>query len=156
MELFNAITKANRSLQGRVQGIQYGIVASVDDPLGLGRIQCLDAAKGGKSLTDWLHRVLPFPGYSAPLPQPGQTVLIGYIDGDPHQGIYWGVLQNLVNPVINQGDNLVITVGSVTLQISPDGSVDLSGVDRVTINGKQVTTLGAKDSDGDTLVQKGW
>lgn len=171
MQIFEDLIKANAGLQGRVQGIQYGIVSTTDDPLFLGRIQCLDASKGGKSATDWLYRILPFPSFSPPLPPVGTTVLMGFIDGDPHLGIYFGSLQNLTNPTLNTGKDLVINVGSVSISVSPDGSLTITGVTNlnidvsnfsltgatsVTINGSQVATLGAKDTHNDTLVTKGW
>lgn len=171
MEIFDAILKANQGLQGRVQGIQYGIVSDTKDPLRLGRIQVFDAAKGGKSTTDWLIRVLPFPGFSPPLPLVGDTVLIGYIDGNPHDGIYFGSLQNAINPVINQGDDLVIQVGQVKVTIKPSGELALEGVTTLntsvdtvaftdvssfTINGKEVLTIGSVDTRGDTNNTKGW
>jgi hypothetical protein len=156
MQLFEDILKANQGLQGRVQGIQYGIVATTEDPLRLGRIQCFDAAKGGKSITDWLFRVLPFPGFSPPLPLPGDTVLIGYIDGNPHEGVYFGSLQNAINPVVNKGNDLVITLGALTMTISPDGSLAIAGATSVTINDKEVLTVGSVDDDGDISQSKGW
>lgn len=156
MRLFEDIVKANQGLQGRVQGIQYGIVADTRDPLGFGRIQCFDAAKGGKSVTDWLFRVLPFPGFSPPLPLVGDTVLMGFIDGDPHKGIYFGSLQNQLNPVVNSGDDLVITLGNLVLTITPQGAISISGATSVTINDKEVLTIGSVDTRGDTNNTKGW
>ena len=170
MELFEAIIKANQGLQGRVQGIQYGIVTTTEDPLATGRIQCIEASKGSKSTTDWLVRVLPFPGFSPPLPLKGDTILIGYIDGNPHQGVYFGSLQNLINPVVNQGDDLVIFVGGTRVAIAPDGSINIqtdtinvqsatvafTGASSVTINGKEVLTIGSVDTRGDTNNTKGW
>lgn len=171
MDIFNDILKSSQESQGRVHGITYGVVSSIDDPLTLGRIQCLDASKGGKSATDWLFRVLPFPGFSPPLPQLGDTILVGYIDGDPHNGVYFGSLQNTRNPVINTGDDLVIKVGVVTVKIKPSGVVSLDGVTElnisspvvkfsnaqsITINNKEVLTLGSVDTAGKTNVSKGW
>ncbi len=171
MDLFADLIKANQDLQGRVQGISYGIVATTEDPMGLGRIQCLDAAKGGKSTTDWLFRVLPFSGFSPPLPIVGDTILMGFIDGNPHQGIYFGSLQNIRNPAVNSGADLVFIIGETKVQVTPDGQVVISGATKVqikslqvefleatsvTINGSQVATVGAMDTDGESLVTKGW
>ncbi len=171
MDIFADLVKANQGLQGRVQGLAYGIVSVTDDPLGLGRIQCLDASKGGRSNTNWLYRSLPFSSFSPPLPLAGETVLMGFIDGDPHQGVYFGSMQNLRNPVINSGDDLVIKVGSVIVTVKPEGNMEITGVTgltmaaesveftqatSVTINGSQVCTVGAMDSRNDTLVTKGW
>ena len=156
MELFEAIVKANQGLQGRVQGIQYGIVSSIEEPLGFGRVQCFDASKGGKSTTDWLFRVLPMPGFSPPLPSVGHTVLLGFIDGDPHKGCYFGNIQNAVNPTLNSGQDLVMTIGNTTITITPEGAINIIGVSSVTINGKEVATIGALDTGNDTLTTRGW
>lgn len=45
---------------------------------------------------------------------------------------------------------------SVSASGGSGGSFTLSGVDSASINGFQITTLGAVDTDGDTLVNKGW
>lgn len=171
MEMFQAIIQANQGLSGRVQGVQYGIVATNNDPMRLGRIQVFDASKGGKSVSDWLIRILPFSGFSPPLPAIAETVLIGYVDGDPHNGVYFGNLQNAINPPINTGDDLVVQVGQVSLTIKPDGTVALTGVkslsldggdflmtnmENVKINGKSVLTIGSEDDDGDNNITKGW
>lgn len=178
MGLFNDLTIMNQGLNGRVQGIQWGIVADTDDPLELDRIQVLDASKGGKSKSDWLVRVLPFPSISPPLPEIGDTVLISYVEGDPHNGTYLGIPQNNTNPNLHNRTDLVMKVGSTQVAITPEGAVTIdatdvtinaenvvfntgdfaiAGASSVTINGKQVTTLGAADSDdGDVLVSKGW
>jgi hypothetical protein len=156
MELFEAIAQANRNNMGRIQGCQYAIVSDNQDPLGLGRVQAYEPAKGAKSSTDWLFRILPMYGLTPPVPRVGDTVLIGYVDADPHKGVYWGLVVNAVNPPVGQANNLTVNIGTTLIAITPDGQIDISGVTSVAINGKQVATLGAKDSRNDTLVEKGW
>jgi hypothetical protein len=51
--------------------------------------------------------------------------------------------------VFSQGGLSVTTSGS-------GGSFALSGVESASINGSQIATLGAIDTDGDNLVDKGW
>lgn len=152
MELFDAILKAQEN-QGRVQGLQYAVVADTEDPLGIGRVQCYDVTKGG-AITDWLIRIVPAYGISLPLPPKGATVLIGYMDGNPHQGVYFGTLTNLVNP---QGspESIIINIGNTGIEIYP-GGINITGVTSVSINGKQVATIDAVDDNGDLLTSKGW
>lgn len=52
--------------------------------------------------------------------------------------------------IFTQGGLTVTTGGSTA------GSLALEGMESATINGSQITTIGAVDSDGDTLVTKGW
>jgi hypothetical protein len=169
--LFQAIHEAQQVNQGRVPGIQYGVVIDNQDPLGLGRVKCIDATKGGKTTTDWLFRILPLPGFTPPLPSVGDTVLMGFIENDPHRGVYLGSLQNLVNPSLNTGQALTLKIGDVIVNIDPSGAVviggatglqinssnvEFIGASSVTINGKEIVTLGGRDTRGDTINQKGW
>jgi hypothetical protein len=153
--LFDSITKANAGLSGRVQGIEYGIVNNIDDPLAVGRVQCLDTSKG-KSSTDWLVRLMPFNFLSPPLPRVGDVVLIAYINGDPHNGLYLGVVQNTLNYPQGDGNNLILDIGSTRVSFEPSGAIAVTGVNSVTINGKEVLTIGSVDTRGDANNTKGW
>lgn len=177
-ELFKAIYNGQQAhsqtqdLVGKVYGVQLAIVADTSDPLNLGRLRAMLAPKGGNSLTDWLTRVMPWYGLSAPYLNLGDTILVAFVDGDPHKGYYLGVLQNIVNPAydpdkllytfggsqlaIDSQGSLTFVTGGCKLNITKTGSVSFTGVKNFTINGKQVATLGAKDTDQDTLVSKGW
>ena len=157
---------------GRVSSLSWAIVGATADPMQLGRIQVMEPSKGAKSLSDWLVRCVPFGGITFPVPKLNDTFLGGYVDSDPHKGIYFGSLVNQLNPpLVSDATSLAIQVGQVTIQIHPDGSLNLQGVTNLSVdgqnisftnvgsfslNGKQVATLGAKDTRGDTLVQKGW
>jgi phage baseplate assembly protein gpV len=193
-----------------ILGLQYGIVATSEDPLGLGRIQVYDQAKGGQYKSDWLFRALPFTSFTPPVPTKDDLVVFGYINGDPHQGCYVGVVVNNNNKPVGASKDFTIVLGGakvviegatgrVKVETSADVSIvssggnvkvegtnvtikganlTLEGTTEVTLkapsvkfqataidfgspstlgtSGKQVATLGAIDSDGDTLVSKGW
>lgn len=158
-------------LMGRVLGLQYAVVANNSDPEGLHRVQVLEPAKGARSTSDWLYRLSPMSGIHLVLPQVGSTVLVGYIDGDPHNGCYLGSLVNQLNPPSHQGDRvhlmlgssvvevtsntIKLSIGSTTLELS-DGSLSINGLTNGTINGKQIVTIDALDDRGHRIVNKGW
>lgn len=177
-DIFKAIyagakaAQSTQDVQGRVYGIQLAVVADVTDPLELGRIKVLLPSKGAKTLTDWLTRLMPWHGVSAPILTKGDTVVIAFVDGDPHQGVYLGVLQNLINPTygidrwvyttakaqlsIDSSGTMAYTTGSTRMEVTEQGSVSFTGVNSFTINGKEVAVIGARDSDGDVLVDRGY
>lgn len=190
MDLFKDLVKANTS-DGRVNGVLLALVADVNDPLKLQRIQAYDQTKGGQSTTDWLFRCLPHTQYNPPVPKVGDCVIISFIDGDPHKGVYLGVITNQVNPAVGSDSDLTMVLGGVTVTLDPEGRASVKGAkevtiqtDRVTIyskeatigadsfnisadkvtyscqsfkvNGKEVVTVGATDTRGDTIVYRGW
>lgn len=170
MDLFDYIIRVNAE-SSESAGVQYGIVADVNDPLNLQRVQVYDQAKGGKFKSDWLMRGLPYTGFSPPVPKLGDLVVFGYIGNDPHLGCYFGLIVNLENKPVGSDTDLTIALGGTEVAIKIDGSVKVRArgpvsidseteialtAPSVTIAGKQVATVGATDSRGDTLVTKGW
>lgn len=167
-QIFSTLAEATRlskelkGLAGRTFGLQLGIVTQrlPDDPYH--RIKATVAALGAKFETDWLLHVTPAYGVSFPAPNPGDTVVILYEDGDTHKGYYLGLLLNAVNPGTSP-DVLTVNVGNSALQMSKDaialsvgGTALVISDGSVTVNGQEVTTLGAEDTRGDTLINKGW
>lgn len=177
-ELFKALAKAEQAsnftsdLQGRVFGLSLGVVANIDDPLSIGRVQVMLPSKGAKTTTDWLVRLSPSKTISAPLVDIGDVVLVGFINGDPSNGCYLGIINNIPQPPAKEIANTVLVngetyikqtaktislvTGQSSLTLTSDGTLDISGVSSVTINGKAVSTVGAVDSRGDSLTTKGW
>jgi Type VI secretion system/phage-baseplate injector OB domain len=155
-DLFASIAKANSDSQGRVRGAQYAIVADIDDPLNLNRIKVLEPAKGARSTSDWLFSISPLFGLSLPVPPIGTTVLVSYIDGNPHHGVYLGAVVNIKNKPSSDRNVLRLALGDLVVTLTPEGALDFNGVTSFTINGKEVATVGAKDSRNDTLTTKGY
>lgn len=176
LNMFAQLHQANRvagnlqDYQGRTPWQMKGIVVNNLDPLGLGRVKVTTSSLGGRSQTDWLDRLIPGPMMAYPVPSVGDTVVVGFYDGDSHQGFYIGIVQNILNPA-GQPDSHYLKIGDSLVQVTPqaisfavgqstmvltDGDLAIAGVTNVTINGKPVTTLTAVDSDGDTLVTKGY
>lgn len=175
--IFNALIKAEQAeltssdLVGKSYGLTLGVVVDVADPYKIGRVKALTANKGLKTTTDWLSRLTASSKISVPLVALGDTIVIGYFNGDPNQGVYLGVLNNMVAPVPEASSNLsmypatpvvISSQSSITLNVGnsvlelKDGSLNITGVTSVKINGKQVATVGAKDNEGDTIISKGW
>lgn len=154
--IFNAIFDAHNistelaDLRGRQYGLQLGIVLDNEDPANYGRVKATVASLGAKFVTDWLLRLVPGPTGSNPVPSIGDTIVIGYLDGDPHQGVYLGVVQNELNPVLAGTDSLAVVVGTSTILATPD-TIQLSVGDTVleineegvTVNGEDVVTIPA-------------
>lgn len=161
MDFFDHLLAAKQTseqLQGLVGGYHgtlLGVVTDTADPLKLGRVRVTLPSKGAKSESDWLLKGTPCYGLSLPLPSIGDTVEVCFINGDPHKGLYSGLIHNQVNPY-GPSDRLVFKLGQTTVDIGPDGSVAFSGVSSFTINGKEVAVVGADDSRGDSLITKGY
>jgi phage gp45-like len=159
MELWDNIIKSNTP-DGRILGLSLGVVASTDDPLGIQRLQVYDNAKGGKYLSDWLFRALPYTSYSPPVPKLGDLVIIGYINGDPHKGCYLGVVVNQKNKPVGSNNDLTIVLGTTTIKLSASGDISIDGAaninitnssnvvvnsTNITINGSQKVEMNAPD-----------
>lgn len=201
-------------LNGRSIFIQRAIVTNNNDPDGQRRIKVALASKGGQLESNWMQRCNIAPGVDEPLPKRGQTVLVMSVEGNPHDGVWLGVITNNPNPALDKPDAIAdryqeidgeskTTTGadykvncgkSIRLQNSAGAYLELNEAGFVVlgdayghkwtlgsgtggsgwewdaanasinivnaadfqINGKTVTTLGAIDSRGDSLVQRGW
>jgi len=103
--------------RGKFQGLQLGVCQDNQDPQEMARVRVKLAQGGG--LTDWLYCCLPFRDLSLPVPQPGDTLVVGFLNGDPHRGFYLGVLQNQVNPA-RDPLHWDAEVGDSKVQVTPD------------------------------------
>jgi hypothetical protein len=158
MRLFDDLMKAQVDpTAGRVIGTVLGIVTANDDPIGLNRIKVTTGDKGGLSETYWVMCIGSGTGITLPRPTLGSTVVIGFLNADPHLPVYLGVLHNGLN-VPQATDSVVMEVdpalGSIIFKVGTT-QVIISDLG-VTINGKQVAVVGAKDSRNDTIVLRGY
>ncbi|MGL5058606.1 MAG: hypothetical protein ACRC62_01395 [Microcoleus sp.] len=113
--------------EGRMYGLYRGVVAD-NQPSDPGQIaqRCIKALIPdlGPTNTGWLQRCNLSPFADPPLPPIGSTVLIGFIGGNTHDGVWLGVLTNLRNPPFDQsspiadnsqtipGDSMTATLGN--------------------------------------------
>lgn len=128
--LFDDLIAANRP-SGLIQGLSFALVAAVDDPLGIQRVQVLDTSKGGIHKTDWLFRALPFTQYSPPVPRVNDLVVIGYINGNPHQGCYLGVVVNNNNKPVGGNSDLTVFLGGAKITLDASGNLNALGLQQV-------------------------
>lgn len=139
MDIFDHIIRANTE-SSDINGLQYGIVADVRDPLGLQRVQVYDQSKGGQYKSDWLMRGLPFTSFSPPIPKLNDLVIFGYIMGDPHHGCYLGLVVNNVNKPVGADSDFTISLGGAKVTIeAKTGDVTVTTSGNVSVKGAKVT-----------------
>lgn len=137
------IAKPALDLVGRSLSVELGVVTDNNDPENLRRVKVALASKGGQTNTDWLYRVLFSPAIDPPLPQINQTVIVAFLEGDSHQGIYLGNTVNQVNPTLGKesaqddyydsipGDRLQKTAGKHTITTGEDLTITGDGITHV-------------------------
>jgi hypothetical protein len=90
MDLLEAIAGGTRSpdeQDGRVYGPVQGSITDVSDPQKLGRVKARIGAQQKGESSDWL---LPmWPGGCEGYCQVGQPIIVAFVDGDPHRGVFW-------------------------------------------------------------------
>jgi hypothetical protein len=152
----------------RLDSVLFAPIRYVDEATGA--VQVSLAHTGGKSLSAPLWRLTGANGLTLPAYRVGDTLAFSYLNGNPNTGVQLGIVQNAINPPAQTDrltykleDSLVeITNESITLTVGQsqlilkDGSVELKAITSFKVNGKEVATVGAKDSDGDTVTSKGW
>lgn len=219
-DFFSAISSAISAsqeapnLNGREIFIRRAIVTNNDDPDNMRRIKVALASKGGRLESDWLQRIALSPSDDPPLPKRGQTVLVTFIDGNPHDGAWIGVVTNQPNQPLDkldakndrsqeiEGESTVKTGKDYTIDCGKSirlqntagayvelneagfviigdafghsivlgsgssnngctwnlggGTIQISDLSDFKIENKSVATVGAIDSRGDNLVNRGW
>lgn len=135
LEVLSVAQKASQfalEMQGRSFGLQFATVTNNRDPLNLRRIKCTSEAKGGLTETDWLMAMRLIPNYDPPMPEVGTSVVIGFVDGDPHDGIWLGPVVNRTNPQDNSQadpvrDNSQTIPGNSSETIGGDSALTVKG-----------------------------
>jgi hypothetical protein len=93
--------------EGRCYGFYRGVVTdnAPTDPTQIAQRSIKVVVPSlGPTNTNWLQRVNLAPATDPPLPRIGDTVLCGFIAGNPHDGVWFGSLTNLRNPPFEQAD----------------------------------------------------
>ena len=103
-ERTNALSVQDEYIDGRLLGFQWGRVTDNKDPEKQGRVianlEWLEE-EGAEFETGWLTRIVPWAGptkmargrkfaFDGPLPEVGSVVVVGFINGNPADGIYLG------------------------------------------------------------------
>jgi hypothetical protein len=133
--------KANQislDLRHRTLSMVFATVVDNRDPLGLRRVKCSTESKAGLTTTDWLLQLVPWPYHDPPLPAIGTSVIIGFIDGDPHDGFFVSVCISDVNPADTEQQN---PVEDNTLYIPGDNKETIGGDSTELIEGNHKHTI---------------
>jgi len=97
--------------RGRIYGIQRALVTNDGvsgrkrDPQNRRRIKATIPSKG-LTETGWLESLNIEPYSDPPLPRVGSIVFVMFVDGNPHDGIWFGSTINSSNPATDQSDAL--------------------------------------------------
>ncbi|CAB5669491.1 Uncharacterized protein conserved in bacteria [Delftia tsuruhatensis] len=116
-------------------GVTLGAVSNTEDPKGLGRVRLRLKLKGREIETDWAQIASFMAGPDCGgffLPQPGDTALVAFADGDPSQpyvvGFLWNGAQKPPVPQNQQQDIRVIRTRqgkTVRIDDSPQGGISI-------------------------------
>ncbi|HEY9747266.1 MAG TPA: phage baseplate assembly protein V [Allocoleopsis sp.] len=125
-----------RELCQRQPTLQEAIVTRNDDPTGFRRIKATRAAQGGQAETDWFPAGRSSSTSDEPIPSVGTHILIGLVNGDPHQPFFLRTLSNQTNPP-----------DSNQLNPTNDNTEEIPGDERRAIAGDRTTTVGGERSE---------
>lgn len=155
-QLFSVLRAATEAAKiandqkGRSPFCQIALVTNNDDPLNRRRVKATLQSKGGKTETDWLYRIDPSPYHDPPIPRVGQTVIVFFIDGDPHNGVYLGTVTNQRNverslnlPVEDDGR---LVEGEQIESIKLNRKATIGQNEDLTIGQSRVTQVGQDDT----------
>ena len=88
MDLLDALAGAtDDNPEGRVYGFVLGRVTDITDPNSIGRVKARYGAMDAASSSDWIMPA--WIGAMEGLPRVGDYILVAFIDGNVHKGIYF-------------------------------------------------------------------
>lgn len=90
------LTAQIKDYSNRVPGLQYATVTAIDETKRM--IQVSREAQGGQAHSDFFMAGRRSPFEDEPLPPIGTTVVIGCINGDPHDLVLLRTIANATNP----------------------------------------------------------
>ena len=125
-------------MKGRSFGLKFCTVTDNRDPLGMRRLKVTTESAAGLVSTDWLLRLPIVPNYDPPLPAVGASVICGFIDSDPHDGLWLGVTCNDTNPADDTQENYI---DDSTIRIPGNNKESIGGNDTQTVEGDRTTTV---------------
>lgn len=154
-------SKYASDLEGRIIGIQLGVVTVNDDPENLRRIKCKFPQNPDLD-SYWLMRSNPSHNIDVPVARIDDTVIVNFVQGDPSLGLYQ-VLENKVNLPHPTSDPLIdysqivegsyfLNVGAKT-NVESEGDINLSSGDKLAVNVNQ--TIDIKSGDSITIKSNG-
>lgn len=134
---------------GRSNSLEFGATSANEDPAGSRRVRAVLASKGGMSEGDWLTRILPCPGWDPPLPKLGDSLSIGFYQGNPHDGAYFGSIHNDTNPPFEKGnpwkDDWRSIPGDSTFLVGRNQIYGIENNLDIAIKGERTSSIGKND-----------
>ena len=137
---FSALEAKLNTLTQQVSPFQICVVTDNNDPAGLRRIRVSRAVQAGVSHSYWAYAGRSQVHLDEPLPSVGSTVLVGAVDGDPHDLIFIKTICNDRNPpdfrqsdpILDhsseiQGDEYKNVTGDRSHQIRGDETIEVGG-----------------------------
>lgn len=88
MDLLDALAgAADTNPEGRIYGFVLGRVTDISDPSAIGRVKARYGAMDAASSSDWIMPA--WMGAMEGLPRVGDYILVAFIDGNIHKGLYF-------------------------------------------------------------------
>lgn len=152
-------------LAGRMLGLRWGIVTEVandEDTIKLGMVK-VKLPHQPNSTSNWLMRIVPWQGMSPPMPVVGDTVLVGYDDGNPNGfGFYVGIPNNLLNPAYNDpkvwryqfSDDIYLEITSTYIKLVAFACIVTIDQYRIDFTAPQITWNSADITDTELMNNK--
>ena len=141
LNILSESIKANQfalDMKGRSFGLKFCTVTDNRDPLGMRRLKVTTESVAGLVSTDWLLRLPIVPNYDPPLPAVGTSVICGFIDSNPHDGLWLGVTCNDTNPADDTQENYI---DDSTIRIPGNNKELIGGNDTQTVEGDRTTAI---------------
>jgi len=158
-----------------VQGLHVGVVGDFEsDPIGEHRVKVLLSALDKKQGPVWARVARPDAGKDRGQvfwPEPGDEVVVGFVNGDPRQAILLGALHGSANtppkpagePSENNTQRAIVSKSGIVIGFDDDKKIvtiktpgEGDDVNQLVINGdKQSITLADKNGNKITLDDKG-
>lgn len=136
-------------LEGRQMTPTFGVSSNNDDPSQLRRIKTSTESKALLTENDFAVREMPCPYWDAPMPVPGQAIATNYLNGNPHDAYYSGVLVNAKNPPFPKNDPVNddwrFIPGTKILQINGDKLNETKGTEANSIGKSLEVSVGESE-----------
>ena len=137
------------------QGVIPGIVKSLDDPEGMGRIQVYFPRLPGENRSFWASVAAPMAGKERGFffqPEREDEVLVAFDEGDPQHPYIVGFLWNGEDlpPESNMQNRVLVTPGGHTIRFE-----DTAGSRKIVIRSSSGLTITLDDADKPSIELRG-
>ncbi|TFI51026.1 hypothetical protein BLD44_028535 [Mastigocladus laminosus UU774] len=128
LQIFDILHNTQKSLNAPpIPTAAVGVVTNNNDPSNLRRVKVVTSDKPNIE-SDWLWCVQPTTDHDDVMPSVGSTVLITFLDGNNHRGVWHGVLVNETNQPLDKQSATKDRYKEIP------GNDDLKVVENITVN----------------------